>query len=160
MCPMVTIIIPIYNREKTISRCIDSVLSQNLADMELLLVDDGSTDSTGSICDKYADRDRRVIVFHNTNHGVSYSRNFGLAHAKGKYILFIDSDDWIERDYVNGLVNIAEKEHVELVISTLKWNFGDRIEVYDMTQFQMMRNILSDYYYLQKFSGGMGKAIL
>lgn len=92
---MISIIVPAYNAEKTITRCIKSILEQSVHDFELLLIDDGSTDSTGEICDRFAESDNRVKVFHKTNGGVSSARNLGLDNAKGEWITFADSDDWI-----------------------------------------------------------------
>lgn len=95
--PLISIIVPVYNSEKTLNRCIDSILSQTFHDWELLLIDDGSTDCSGEICDEYAIKDKRVKVFHKGNGGVSSARNVGLNNAKGEWITFIDSDDEIPR---------------------------------------------------------------
>ena len=94
--PKISIIIPVYNAEKYLRNCLDSVLNQSFADWEMLLVDDGSTDASPSICDEYAAKDGRIRVFHKENGGVSSARNLGLDNAKGEYITFIDSDDWWE----------------------------------------------------------------
>ena len=87
MC-CISVIVPVYNSEKTLARCVDSILSQTFSDFELLLVDDGSTDSSGKMCDDYALKDHRVHVFHKKNGGVSSARNLGLDHANGKWIAF------------------------------------------------------------------------
>lgn len=97
--PTISIIIPVYNAEQYLNRCIDSVLSQSYQFKELILVDDGSQDKSGTICDAYAMNDNRIKVFHNSNKGASAARNFGLNKATGEYISFLDSDDWIEPDY-------------------------------------------------------------
>ena len=89
---MVSIIVPVYNTEKFLHRCIDSILAQTYTDFELLLIDDGSKDSSGAICDEYAVKDARVRVFHKENGGVSSARNLGLDNAKGEWITFVDSD--------------------------------------------------------------------
>lgn len=96
--PVISVIVPVYNTEKYLRRCIDSVLSQTYKDFELLLIDDGSTDSSGAICDEYAAKDARVRVFHKENGGVSSARNLGLDNAKGEWVTFVDSDDWISND--------------------------------------------------------------
>ena len=101
--PIISIIIPAYNSEKTINRCIDCVLVQSFSDFELLLIDDGSTDSTGLIIDSYCKKDNRIHVFHTKNCGVSSARNLGLRNAIGKWITFVDSDDWIDGDYIEQL---------------------------------------------------------
>lgn len=97
---MISIIIPVYNVEKYLCKCLDSILSQTFTDFELLLVDDGSKDASGAICDEYACKDSRIRVFHKTNGGVSSARNFGIEKAQGEWITFIDSDDWVESDYL------------------------------------------------------------
>ena len=91
-----SIIVPTYNREKYINRCIDSVLNQEYTDLELIIIDDGSTDNTENIISKYDDK--RIKYFKNTNHGIGYSRNFGIDKSTGDYIFFLDSDDYIEED--------------------------------------------------------------
>lgn len=93
--PSISVIVPIYNSDKYLQRCIDSILSQDFEDFELLLIDDGSTDNSGDICDKYAEKDMRVRVFHKKNGGVSSARNLGIENAKGEWVVFIDSDDWV-----------------------------------------------------------------
>lgn len=93
--PLISIIIPIYNSEKYLRKCIDSVISQTFNDWEMILIDDGSTDNSGSICNEYAS-DSRVIIKHAQNGGVSKARNMGLRLAKGDYVTFMDSDDWLE----------------------------------------------------------------
>ena len=92
--PKISVIVPVYNTEKYLRRCIDSVLAQTYQDFELLLIDDGSKDSSGAICDEYAEKDTRVRVFHKENGGVSSARNLGLDNAKGEWVTFIDSDDY------------------------------------------------------------------
>ena len=97
---VISIIVPIYNAGKTLHRCIDSILSQTYTSWELLLVDDGSTDSSGVICDEYAAQDARVRVFHKENGGVSSARNVGLDNARGEWVTFVDADDYIEENFL------------------------------------------------------------
>ena len=92
---LISIIVPVYNAEKTLNRCVSSILSQTFQDWELLLIDDGSTDRSGKLCDEYAAKDQRIKVFHKKNGGVSSARNIGLDHAKGQWVTFVDCDDWI-----------------------------------------------------------------
>ena len=109
---MVSCIIPVYNTEKYLHRCIESVLAQTYKDFELLLIDDGSTDSSGTICDEYAAKDARVRVFHKENGGVSSARNLGLDNAQGEWITFVDSDDWISKDYLEEMVTHSDSDLV------------------------------------------------
>lgn len=127
MGPTVSIIVPVYNAERTIRRCIDSILAQQYTDFELLLVDDGSGDSSGAICDAYAAQDARVRVFHQENAGVSAARNLALDQAQGVYLQFLDSDDWITPDATSSLVRAAETQHCDLVISDFYRVVGDRV---------------------------------
>ena len=99
----ISVIVPIYKAEKTLSKCISSILEQSLPDFELLLIDDGSPDASSSICEDWADRDERIRVFHQQNAGVSAARNKGLVEATGEYVCFVDSDDWVKTDYLKDL---------------------------------------------------------
>ena len=113
---LVTSIIPVYNAEKYLGECIQSVLSQTFVDWEMLLLDDGSTDSSGMICDNYAKIDKRIKVIHKTNTGVSDTRNRGIDIAQGKYILFLDADDyWYDNSALEKLVNTAEEYDLDIV---------------------------------------------
>ena len=129
MNPSVSIIVPVYNAEKTIRRCIESILHQSCGDFELLVVDDGSPDSSGAICDAYAAGDARVRVFHKENGGVSAARNLALEQARGKYIQFLDSDDWITPDATLLLLRAAEEHEADLVISDFYRVVGERVSV-------------------------------
>lgn len=105
---MISIIIPVYKVERQIEKCVDSILRQTYTDWELLLIDDGSPDKSGKICDEYARNDKRIRVIHKTNGGVSSARNVGLDVAKGKWIVFVDSDDWCEENYLLDFINVSE----------------------------------------------------
>lgn len=98
--PLFSIIVPVYNVEPYIATCIESILCQSVTDFELLLVDDESTDDSGMVCDEFASKDSRVRVFHQDNSGVSCARNLGIEKAQGKYICFVDPDDWIEASFL------------------------------------------------------------
>ena len=127
MKPTVSIIVPVYNAEHTIGRCLDSILNQDYTDFELLAVDDGSTDNSGAICDEYAARESRVQVFHQENAGVSASRNLALDRARGTYLQFLDSDDWITPDATSSLVRAAESGQCDLVVSDFYRVVGERV---------------------------------
>ena len=101
--PIMSVIVPVYNTEQYLHRCIDSILTQTYTDFELLLIDDGSKDKSGDICDEYALKDSRIRVFHKENGGVSSARNLGLDNAAGEWITFVDSDDWIIESYLMNL---------------------------------------------------------
>ncbi len=112
---LVSVIIPVYNVEDYLRECVDSILEQTYGNFEIILVDDGSTDSSGEICDEYVDKDERVTVIHQKNSGPSKTRNTGLENATGKYIYFLDSDDYIESNALELLVNTAESNEADLV---------------------------------------------
>jgi glycosyltransferase involved in cell wall biosynthesis len=98
--PVISVIVPVYNSEKYLHKCIDSILSQSFTNFELLLVDDGSQDCSGEICDEYTVKDSRVRAFHKANSGVSSARNLGIENANGEWVVFVDSDDWCEPKYL------------------------------------------------------------
>jgi len=107
--PKISVIVPVYNVEKYLRECVDSVLAQTFKDFELILVDDGSPDNSGKICDEYAAKDSRVRVFHKTNGGVSSARNFGIKESRADYIAFLDSDDWWDFRFLEKMNAVAEK---------------------------------------------------
>ena len=107
--PEISVIVPVYKVEKYIHRCIDSILAQTFTDFELILVDDGSPDRCGEICDEYATKDKRIVVIHQENAGVSAARNVGLSAADGQYICFIDSDDVIDSEYCQVLYDMLQQ---------------------------------------------------
>lgn len=117
--PTVSIIVPAYNAEKYIGRCIESILSQTYSDFELILVDDGSVDFTSKICDSYAENDGRILVVHKENGGVSKARNIGLSKASGKYVMFVDSDDYIAEDMLSGMI-LKFTDSVDMVVASIK----------------------------------------
>ena len=123
---MISIIIPIYNTEKYLHRCIDSILAQTYTNFELLLINDGSKDNSGAICDEYAAKDSRVRVFHKENGGVSSARNLGLDNAKGEWITFVDSDDWIKVDYLYSMISHSD---ADMIMSS--FDIIDNIEEWD-----------------------------
>ncbi len=127
MNPTVSIIVPIYNAEKYLNRCVDSILNQEYTDFELILVNDGSKDASPQICDEYAKEDARVRVIHKENTGVSDTRNIAIGHAAGKYLQFLDSDDWITPDATKLLVRAAENYHCDMVISDFYRVVGEHL---------------------------------
>jgi len=127
MSPKISIVVPIYNAQKTIERCIDSILNQDFSDFELLLIDDGSKDDSGKICDAYAKKDNRVRVIHKENSGVSASRNLALREAKGEYLQFLDADDWITPNATRLLAESLEQNHCDMVIADFYRVIGERL---------------------------------
>lgn len=116
--PVISIIVPVYKVELYLHKCIDSILEQSFTDFELLLIDDGSPDKCGKICDEYAVKDKRIKVYHKKNGGPSSARNYGLDNAKGEWIVFIDSDDYVGKDYLRCLYEMVESD-IDLVVQPL-----------------------------------------
>lgn len=125
MKPLVSIIIPVYNDSVYLVNCIDSVLNQSYQDLDILLIDDGSTDGSGDLCDRYARKDSRVRVIHQKNEGVAEARNIGIREADGEYIGFVDSDDVIHQDMFARLINVAEDSRADLVFCDFVRFFTD-----------------------------------
>lgn len=115
MCK-ISVIVPIYNTEKYLVKCIESICNQTFRDIQIILVDDGSTDSSGSICDTYADLDERIMVIHNCNQGVVQSRKVGLAVAKGEFIVFIDSDDYMDESAIQHMYESMQDSSSDIVV--------------------------------------------
>lgn len=114
--PKLSVIVPVYNTEKYLRECIDSILAQTFTDFELILVDDGSTDGSGAICDEYAVKDSRIQVIHQQNSGATVARRQGVTHACGEYIAFVDSDDWISQSQYQEMILKAETYCADIVL--------------------------------------------
>ena len=155
--PTVSIIVPVYNAETALSRCIESILHQEFRDLELILVNDGSSDSSKEICERYAVTDERVRVINKANSGVSDTRNRGIEAASGKYIQFLDADDWITEDSTKLLVRTAEEKNADLVVAEFYRVVGDNLsrkgsilsdKVLDVRAYaDQMAESPADYYY-------------
>ena len=113
----ISLIIPVYNVEKYLARCLDSVINQTFKDLEIICIDDGSTDNSSDILQNYALKDERIVVIRQANAGLSAVRNVGISRAKGEYICFIDSDDWIDFDFCEKLYNSAEKHSADIAVA-------------------------------------------
>lgn len=120
----VSIIVPVYNLEQYIDRCIKSILSQTYSNFELLLINDGSTDNSPSICDKYAKSDDRIVVIHQENQGVSVTRNKGIMEATGEWITFVDGDDWIEKDSLEKIIRSYPANVADVIYARSFANIG------------------------------------
>ena len=121
----ISIIIPVYNVENYLRQCIESILEQEYEEKEIILVDDGSTDNSGSICDEYADKYENVLVIHKENGGLSDARNVGLAKAAGEYVLFVDSDDFVEENSLSPIVEIVNANPVDVVLLEAQKYYAD-----------------------------------
>jgi len=120
-CPQVSVIIPVYNVERYLRRCLDSVCNQTLKDLEIIIVNDASPDNSQAIIDEYAARDPRIVCLrHETNRGLGAARNSGIELARGEYLAFVDSDDWIEPEMYETMLRLAEEESVRLVVSGIR----------------------------------------
>lgn len=140
--PKISIIVPVYNTEKYLHHCIDSILAQTFTDIELLLIDDGSTDKSGKICDEYAEKDSRVRVYHKENGGVSSARNLGLDKAVGEYIGWVDSDDCIEQEMFEQLVGALKNENCDIAYC----DFCSFSQTYCMPHYNQKEQFLTDYF--------------
>ena len=120
MKDLISIIIPVYNVEAYLDKCIESIINQTYSNLEIILIDDGSTDSSGIKCDEWAEKDHRIVVVHKENEGVSNARNTGLKVAKGEYIGFIDSDDYIEQNMYEIMYTEMNKDNIEFVLCDFK----------------------------------------
>lgn len=138
---LISVIIPVYNVEEYLRECIDSVLNQTFYDFEVILVNDGSTDSSGEICDEYVEKDERVTVIHQKNGGLSVARNTGLSEANGKYVYFLDSDDYISGNALKTLLDIAENDDSDIV-------FFDAVSFADTEDFTVSQNYIRKNKYL------------
>ena len=113
---LISVIVPIYNVEQYLEKCIESIISQTYKNLQIILIDDGSNDKSGKICNKYAEKDKRVVVIHKENAGVSEARNTGLDNAKGEWITFVDADDWIEEEYCQRLYNLVIETNSDVAL--------------------------------------------
>lgn len=141
MTPKISIIIPVYNVEKYLVECLDSVLAQTFNDFECIVIDDGSPDNCPAICDEYARKDNRIKVIHKKNGGVSSARNVGLDAVRGEWVVFVDSDDWIDKRYLEVLYANAIKQGVDVSIGgTNAFKNGTFVRIYDIGTFETILN--------------------
>ncbi len=126
MQPLISVIVPIYNVENYLAKCIESLTNQTYKNIEILLIDDGAKDSSGAICDKYAENDARIKVFHKTNAGVAEARNTGLQYMTGEYFCFVDGDDFVHDEYVQTLYSLICEYSADIAMCgyVFKWNDG------------------------------------
>jgi glycosyltransferase involved in cell wall biosynthesis len=134
MKPLVSVIVPIYKVEKYLNRCVDSIIQQSYSNLEIILVNDGSPDNCGVICDDYAMIDERIRVIHKENGGLSDARNSGIDISQGRYITFIDSDDFIQSDYVKKMIDIVINEECDIVQSEFIMGKSDHFDDSSQTE--------------------------
>lgn len=123
MDPLVSVIVPVYNTAGYLGECLESLKEQSLKDIEIIVIDDGSTDGSGQICDSFAEEDDRFVVLHKENEGVSVARNIGLDYARGRYLMFVDSDDWVEPEFCEMPYRIAQENCADIVVFSF-WKHG------------------------------------
>ena len=133
MKELISVIVPIYNVEKYLRKCVDSLINQTYKNLEIILVDDGSLDNCPKICDEYAKQDSRIKVMHKENGGLSDARNAGMKVARGEYISFIDSDDWIKPEMIEGMYNRMIEDNSDLVSSGVLWVDENGAEIRNAT---------------------------
>ena len=133
---LISIVVPLYNVEDYLKECIDSILIQSYHNLEIILVDDGSTDNSGKICDDYAKKDSRIKVIHKENGGASDARNYGIKEAKGKYIQFTDSDDFLDKDMIKTLYIDIKENNSDVSICSMYW-LKDNVKYTDATYKKM-----------------------
>ena len=132
--PLITVIVPIYNVENYLKKCLNSIINQQYKKLEILLIDDGSTDLSGKIADEYAAKDNRIKVVHKKNGGLSDARNYGLKIMTGEYVTFIDSDDYVTEDYVSYMYGLLEKTDFKAPLALCSlinvYSSTDRLQVF------------------------------
>lgn len=141
---MVSIIVPVYKVEKYLNRCVGSILSQTYKNLEVILVDDGSPDNSGVICDEYAQKDGRIKVIHKQNGGLSSARNAGLEIATGKYVSFVDSDDWLDCKFIETLIDVMVKTESDMSACSFCRTKGDFAK---RNKFEQNPKIVKDKYF-------------
>ncbi len=161
---IVSVIIPVFNSERFLRRCLDSVIAQDFEDFEMILVDDGSADNSGTICEEYAEDYSNVLVYHKKNEGASFARKYGLEKARGKFVCFIDSDDWVTLDYISKLYALIEKYNVNVsACSIQRVKIGDNSENSFRDAFQsslLQYQELMPRFFKYEFWGFWGKIYL
>lgn len=154
--PKVSIIVPVYNVEQYLKRCVDSILAQTYVDFELILVDDGSPDECGNMCDEFAKKDGRIKVLHKENGGLSSARNAGIEVALGEYIGFVDSDDWVTSDMYEHLVDLVDAYKCEIASASYVFSNGESLLRQPEVKIKKYNSTEALHYYLQE---GMSKRI-
>lgn len=145
----ISVIVPVYNMEKLMRKCLDSILAQTFLDYECLLIDDGSKDCSSAICDEYAEKDARFKVFHKSNGGLSDARNYGIEHARGEYTIFFDPDDWVDKDCLKDMYAKAQDTNADMVMCDLYYNdpYRQRYSKQEpkaLDHYSVLRDVIND----------------
>ena len=127
---LISVIVPVYNVEQYLKKCVDSIVNQTYKNLEIILVDDGATDSSGEICDELEKLDNRIKVYHKENGGLSDARNYGVERATGSYVGFVDSDDYIDAEMYEKLYDAITKEAADVAECNLKIVYPERVELF------------------------------
>ncbi len=168
MQELISIIVPIYKVEKYLNKCIESILNQTYSNLEIILIDDGSPDKSGDICDFYKNKDSRIKVIHKKNEGVSSARNIGLDISKGKYIMFVDGDDYIDKNMVMGLYRLIKEQSADIAIGGVndvdennnQVNMSKKVTTFTINQLEAIRELLDEKYFNSVCWGKLYKANL
>ena len=149
--PLITIVVPIYKVEQYLENCIQSIIKQTYTNLQIILVDDGSPDNCGKICDEYALKDKRIEVVHQSNAGVSEARNIGISKAKGEYIGFVDSDDYIDENMYEEMYELLKTREADVCICNMYTVVNNKAEkmhedegIQEYNTIQILREILLD----------------
>lgn len=145
---LISIIVPVYNVEQYLEKCVDSIINQTYKNLEIILVDDGATDSSSKLCDKLAKIDNRIKVYHKENGGLSDARNYGVERATGDYIGFVDSDDYIDAEMYEKLYEAIKKENVDVAECNLKIIYPNRVELFTEQNYY---NVCTKQEYLEEY---------
>lgn len=153
---LISIIVPVYNVEKYLKKCVDSIVNQTYKNLEIILVDDGATDNSGKICDELVELDNRIKVYHKKNGGLSDARNYGVERATGDYIGFVDSDDYIDVEMYEKLYEAIKKENVDVAECNLKIVYPEKTELFTDEKYYQICNkqeYLEEYLKIEKIFG-------
>jgi glycosyltransferase involved in cell wall biosynthesis len=160
MQSLVSILIPAYNVEQYICQCLDSILAQTYQTLQVVVIDDGSIDNTFAVCQEYARRDSRIELYHQENQGVAQTRNHLLEKVRGDYTLFVDSDDWIEKDMIEGLVFVAYSKHADMVLCENVKNVTFHNEIQHVIKELSQEEAIRDFLRHQYFTGSLWNKLL
>ena len=152
----ISVVVPVYNVEQYLEKCVNSIINQTYKNLEISLVDDGDTDKSGKLCDELANLDNRIMVYHKKNGGLSDARNYGVERATGDYIGFVDGDDYIDAEMYEKLYEAIKKENVDVAECNLKIIYSDRVELFTEKKYYSVytkQEYLEEYLKIEKIFG-------